>query len=396
MLGVCLRISPHRSALGVLVTLAGLVVLLAASAVPAQTKNPSSSTFDQQWAELIVAAKRDGKLMVNGGASGALGGLGATLMRFGEKFGIDVSIGRGSGGRQAEKMMAERRGRLYSMDIIMSGARTFTSVLLPGRALDPVKPMLFHPEVIDQSLWKGGIHRYADPDQSYVFAFAARNAPIGISVNTDLVKPSEIKSFLDLLKPKWKGKIIAYHPRHGRVTYSVIYFDKTLGPEFFRRIYSEGGLAYVTSTREFADGLASGAYSIGFLEGGAQRDLRQMVGEGLPVKILTARDIGGVALASPGGSGLLGTVNRPANPNAQKLFVNWLLSKEGQLSFNNSRLRGQGGDYESFRADISNDGVHPEWRLPENFVLPVADPDFTKKERVAMDFINQLIDKLGL
>ncbi len=155
-------------------------------------------------------------------------------------------------------------------------------------------------------------------------------------------------------------------------------------------------MAYVTTTREFADGLASGAYAIGFLEGGAQRDLREIEGEGLPVRILTARDIGGVALASPGGSGLLGVVSRPANPNAQKLFVNWFLSKEGQLSFNNARLRGQGGDYESFRADIPNDGVLPEWRLPENFVLPVADPDFARKEEVALGFILQLTDKLGL
>jgi len=402
MPGVCLRIGLGRPTRGLFAALAGFGVLLAASgafaaaATPAPGAAKKSPAFNQQWADLVAAAKQDGKLVVNGGASGAGGGLGSTLMKFGEKFGIKVTIGRGAGGAQADRMLAERRGGHYNMDIIISGARTFTQTLLPAKALDPVKPMLFHPEVINASLWKGGIHRYADPEQRYIFAFAARNAPVGISINTKLVQKGEIKSFWDLLKPKWKGRIIAYHPRHGQVTYSNLYYDKTVGPEYLRRIYTEGKLAYVTTVREFADGLASGAYAIGFLEGGAQRDLREMVDQGLPVKILTAHDIGGMALSSPGGSGLLGAVNKPANPNAQKLFVNWLLTKEAQLNFNNARLAGQGGDYESFRADIPNNGVDPEWRLGKNFVLPEADPNFIEKEDKAKAFIDQLINKLGL
>jgi ABC-type Fe3+ transport system substrate-binding protein len=400
MVGAYLKIGCGLLAFAVL----SFLFLLASHAAFAATQSPraagaapnSSSDLNREWTDLAAAAKREGKLMVNGGASGAGGGLGATLTRFGEKFGLKVTIGRGAGGVQAERMLAERRGGHYSMDIIISGARTFTQTLLPAKALDPVKPLLFHPEVTNASLWKGGVHRYTDREQKYVFAFAARNAPVGISINTKLVKPGEIKSFLDLLQPKWKGKIIAYHPRHGQVTFSNLYHDKNLGPEFLRRIYAEGGMAYVTTVREFADGLASGAYAIGFLEGGAQRDLREMMDQGLPVRILTARDIGGTALASPGGSGLLGVVNRSANPNATRLFVNWFLGKEAQLFFNKARLNGQGGDYESLRADISNDGVDPEWRLSEKFYLPEADPNFVEKEDAAKAFVDQLIEKLKL
>jgi len=378
---------------GSLLGAAGLAVLLAAHPAPGAAANPA---FSREWGDLVSSAKREGRLVVNGGASAAGGGLGATLAQFGEKFGIKVTIGRGGGSDQTQRMLAERRGGVYSMDIAIGSARNFTTTLVPARALDQIKPLLFHPEVIDVSLWKGGIHRYADPEQKYVFAFAARNAPIGISINTKVVKPGEIRSFANLLDPKWKGKIIAYHPRHSQVTYFNIYYDKNLGPEFLRRIYSEGGLTYVSTNRELADGLASGAYAIGFLDGGAQRDLREMVDQGLPVKILTAHDIGGTALASPGGSGLLGVVNRPANPNARKLFVNWFLAREAQLLFNEARLNGQGGDYESFRADIPNDGVDPEWRLAKNFVLPETEPDFTEKEMAAQNFVKQLVNKLGL
>jgi ABC-type Fe3+ transport system substrate-binding protein len=377
------------------VVLAAVLFLFLPHCAAAATASPSAN-FNREWGELVSAARREGKLVVNGGASAAGGGLGAALAQFGEKFGIKVTVGRGGGSDQAQRMLAERRGGVYSMDISIGSARNFTATLLPARVLDPIKPLLFHPEVIDTSLWKGGIHRYADPERRYVFAFAARNAPIGISINTKLVKPGEIRSFANLLDPKWKGKIIAYHPRHSQVTYFNIYYDKNLGPEFLRRIYSEGGLTYVSTNREFADGLASGAYAIGFLDGGAQRDLREMADQGLPVRILTAHDIGGTALASPGGSGLLGVVNRPANPNAQKLFVNWFLTKETQLLFNKARLNGQGGDYESFRADIPNDGIEPEWRLAKNFVLPETEPDFVEKEMAAQNFVKQLVNKLGL
>ncbi len=378
---------------GSLLGAAGLAVLLAAHPAPGAAANPA---FSREWGDLVSSAKREGRLVVNGGASAAGGGLGAALAQFGEKFGIKVTIGRGGGSDQTQRMLAERRGGVYSMDIAIGSARNFTTTLVPAKALDPVKPLLFHPEVIDASLWKGGVHRYADSERKYVFAFAARNAPIGISINTKLVKPGEIHSFANLLDPKWKGKIIAYHPRHSQVTYFNIYYDKNLGPEFLRRIYSEGGLTYVSTNRELADGLAAGAYAIGFLDGGAQRDLREMVNQGLPVKILTAHDIGGMALSSPGGSGLLGVVNRPANPNTQKLFVNWFLTKEAQLLFNRARLNGQGGDYESFRADIPNDGVDLEWRLAKNFVLPETEPDFTEKEMAAQNFVKQLVNKLGL
>ena len=403
MLGTCLRISPYRSALGVLVALAGLLVLLAAYAVPAATSTPTdrpapgpSSTFAQQWAELVAAAKQKGNIVVAPPPNwGEVVGHRQILVAFQVKFGIKVTSGRGTGRSQAQRLLAERRAGLYSGDIVVGGAGTFTRVLLPAGAFEPIKPLLFHPEVVDQSLWKGGIHRYLDKEQQYVFLYAGRNAPIGISINTQLVQPGEIKSFWDLLKPKWRGKIVAHHPRLSTqgVTYSQVYWDKDLGPEFLRRIFSEAKLNYVTTRREFADGIAFGAYAIGFLEGGGQRTIRRMEREGLPVKMLMAQDLKvDVARVSPGGASMFAAVNRPPNPNAQKLFVNWLLTRETQLLFN----RFGNGEYESLRADVPNDEVLPRYRIPENFYLREADRDFAEKERIAEGFVLQLIDKLGL
>lgn len=379
--------------LGVLIAVAGILVILTAYVAPAATPMP---TFAQQWAELVTAAKQEGDIVVAPPPSWQeTKGHRQLLEAFQKQFGIKVTSGRGSGRSQAQRLLAERRAGLYSVDIVVGGAATFTRVLLPAGAFDPIKPLLFHPEVVDQSLWKGGVHRYLDTGQKYVFLYAGRNAPIGISINTQLVQPGEIKSFWDLLKPKWRGRIVAHHPRLSTqgVTYSQVYWDKDLGPEFLRRIYSEAKLNYVTTRREFADGLAFGAYALGFLEGGGQREIRRMGREGLPVKMLMAQDLKvDVARVSPGGASIFAAVNRPPNPNAQKLFVNWLLTRKTQLLFN----RFGNGEYESLRADVPNDNVRPKFRIPENFYLREADRDFIEKEKIAESFVIKLIDKLGL
>jgi ABC-type Fe3+ transport system substrate-binding protein len=50
--------------------------------------------------------------------------------------------------------------------------------------------------------------------------------------------------------------------------------------------------------------------------------------------------------------------NRAPHPNAAKVYLNWLLSREGQTTF----ARGVG--YVSSRVDVPTDHVLP-WRIPE-------------------------------
>lgn len=315
------------------------------------------------------------------------------VKEFEKEFGIGVKTSRAGTGDQVQRVLAERRAGLYSMDIVIGGGGTFTKSLLPSNVLAPVQPLLFHPEVSEPSFWKAGRHLYMDPDQQYVLIIGARNAPVGISINTKLVRSGEIKSFWDLLNPKWRGRIVAYHPIATRqeVTYGQVYHDKTSGPEFLRRLFREAKLHYVTTVREFSEGLASGAYAVGFLEGAAQREIREMKREGLPVDLFFSKDIGkDVAIANPGGS-ILGIFNRSPHPHASKLFVNWLLTREVQLKFNQVD-----GDYESLRADVPNDAVVPELRLPKNFYIPESDPEFSQKELEANNFVRKLVAELGL
>jgi hypothetical protein len=77
-----------------------------------------------------------------------------------------------------------------------------------AKILEPIKPLLLLPEVVDTSGWFEGKHHYDDPENRYIFVFEGTPRSGKITYNTKLVNPSEIKSYWDLLNPKWKGKIV--------------------------------------------------------------------------------------------------------------------------------------------------------------------------------------------
>ncbi len=72
------------------------------------------------------------------------------------------------------------------------------------------------PEVKDQSKWWNGKHQYLDFHRQYFFSFEGTIRAGDIAYNTKLVDPREIKSYWDLLKPKWKKKIVIPDPRNPR------------------------------------------------------------------------------------------------------------------------------------------------------------------------------------
>jgi hypothetical protein len=83
------------------------------------------------------------------------------------------------------------------------------NVLYKGKALDPIKPVLTLPEVVDESKWYGKEHRYADGEGKYVFAYLASPSDAQLAFNSTLVNPKEFKSYWDVTNPRWKGKIVS-------------------------------------------------------------------------------------------------------------------------------------------------------------------------------------------
>ena len=74
-------------------------------------------------------------------------------------------------------------------------------------------PALLLPEVTDVTKWWEGKHQYMDPEGSHIFVFVGSVDMPNLFYNKNLVDPNEFKSYWDMIKTKWRGKIVAVDPR---------------------------------------------------------------------------------------------------------------------------------------------------------------------------------------
>jgi hypothetical protein len=111
-----------------------------------------------------------------------------------------------------QQVMAERRAEKYLVDLCITGNITPVTVFHKAKILDPIRPLLVLPEVVNESVWFEGKHHYYDPEDRYIFAFEGTPRSGELTYNTKLVDPEDIRSFWNLLDPKWKGQIVTIDP----------------------------------------------------------------------------------------------------------------------------------------------------------------------------------------
>jgi iron(III) transport system substrate-binding protein len=143
--------------------------------------------------------------------------------------------------------------------------------------------------------------------------------------NTTLTKPEDVRSYDDLLTSKWKGKIGILDPRSGgggAATWA--YFLKIKGEEFLKKLAGQDMLLS-RDQRQLGDSLAKGKVSITI--GLTYYSLSPFLKAGLPIKPLPEMKEGTYVSC---GSGALSVIKNSPHPNATTVFVNWILSKEGQ------------------------------------------------------------------
>ena len=130
---------------------------------------------------------------------------------------------------------------------------------------------------------------------------------------------------------------------------------KSLGREFIKRILSETDIVISRDTRQMGDWLAGGKYAISIFGPVSRMDLDLMQTQGLPVDWFKPDQLKEGTYIT-GGSGGVALINKAPHPNAAKVGLNWLLSREGQMAY--QRLFTQGNDGpDSMRIDIPKDKV---------------------------------------
>ena len=309
----------------------------AAGPTPTPTRTPSTEDlFAAEWDALITAAQHEGELDLRM-ASTARFNYRPLVEFFGQKFGIQPVV-QSRDESLIPNVLAERATGRYLVDVMFVGPGIANEALIPERALDPIAEQFIHPEVLDTSLWFERGHWWGDVDQQYVFTMSASVVPIvPMWYNPELVSQEDIdgiNSVWDYLDPKWKGKIVARSPLVGRVdrTYYEAYIHPEIGPEWIDVFFSrELGVTFVDDFRLVVDGIVKGDFVMGIaLDGAAEQTLEAFRELGLPAKAIR-RELkeGRVMRGSLSQNNIAIPTNRP-HESAAKLFVNWLLSQEGQ------------------------------------------------------------------
>jgi iron(III) transport system substrate-binding protein len=314
--------------------------------------------WEPEWAKTVAAAKKEGKLGV---FLYQRENVEAAVKAFEKKFpDIQMTLVSTPAAETGPRIMAERRAGKYLWDICICGPTTPFTVLYPARALDTIKAALIHPEVLDETKWWAGKHHYMDPEGQYIFVFLGTVEMPNLYYNKKLVDPKEFGSYWDLVNPKWRGKILSLDPRQPgrqRVQGRFLYHLPELGPPFLRRLFAEMDVTLSREDRQAMDWLAVGKFPLCLFCG----NIETAKAQGLPVgEFDTTRWKETPAMYS-GSNGTLTLMDQAPHPNAAKLFINWLLSREGQTAFQKI-MNTPDVVMESMRNDIPKDPIAPENR----------------------------------
>jgi iron(III) transport system substrate-binding protein len=295
-------------------------LLLGATCVFAQ-----SAARSVEWERTVEAAKKEGRVVVSIPTSAEL------RKEFESGFqrafpGIELELNVARGSSNINKIAEEQNAGVRSIDLHIGGTTSIITGLLAANFLEPVMASMVLPEVREPKHWWGG-HIWADNAKRYVYSFTAYMTET-IWYNTTLVKPEEINSWESLLDPKWKGRIVILDPRSpGSGESNWAFLLRIKGEQFLAKLAAQE-MMVGRNLRQLAEVVARGKSAISI--GVSFYTYQPFIKAGLPVKPISNIKEGYYAGT---GSGNLAVLKNVPHPHAAKVFVNWLLSKEGQTAF---------------------------------------------------------------
>ena len=306
-----------------------------ATAAGAQTPNVQADLD-----ALVKAAKAEGKLTFYWSSNEPVAKRVADA--FDAKYGIKAGFVRLTSGPLLQRYSSEADSGNIAADLILTGGTTAVNY-----AAECIKKGWAEPignanlPVIKSGEYPARFNRGTTA--------IAQVSPWLITYNTEKLKPQDFpKDWHDLLDPKYKGQILLGDPR-GAVTYQ----------EFWTAMLDKYGEAYLAqigaqSTRRYSSGvpavqaLAAGEGTIHFPTIGSQTE--SVKSKGAPVDSVMPDYNTGLEFHV-----MLTARAKSKNPNAGRLFVNYVLSKEGNTVMN---------------SDPGSLSVYGGMSLPKQYVAP--------------------------
>lgn len=270
----------------------------------------SAATAEAVTPALIEAAKKEGKLSFYT----------AMDLQFAERLGktfeakypgIVVRVERSGAERVFQRIGQEYASNIHACDVVNTSDQAHCIIWKRNGWLLPYLP---------EEVAKHYDKQYYDPEGHSI---TTRILISPIAYNTNLVKKEDVpKSFKDLLDPKWKGKLVKAHPAYsGTIMNSTFECARDLGWDYFVKLAAQN-VMQVQSATDTPKRIALGERAV-MVDGAGYLVIRNKEA-GQPVEIVYPEE------GTPLATGPSAVFKDAPNPNAARLFQNWMHSREGQ------------------------------------------------------------------
>lgn len=320
----------------------------------------SGPIWQVEWDKLIQAAKKEGRVTIYGSME--------TRQRIGiqesfrKKFGMEAEIISGRSDEISTRLFQERRAGLFTADAYLEGPTGPLQELIPGGVLERLDKVLFLPEVVDEKNWRyfNGVFY----DKNHFLAGGFTNVMPTITINTKMVRIGEIKNLEDLLDPKWRGKIIIGDPTvGGGPQITMIGVLLAMGEDYIKKLVEQKP-TITRDKRLLVEWIARERFPVGIGAWGSVS--AEFVDAGAPLDYIVP-DKGAVMFCTA----VAGLMNQAPHPNAAKLLINWILTKEAQEMYAPLTAKA------SRRADVSNEWMADIYRPKTGVKYTVQDENLS-------------------
>jgi iron(III) transport system substrate-binding protein len=312
----------------------------------AASASVTPETVEQRLARLYEAAKPEGKVAAYWSLNTQFAN--PMIAKFEARFpGIKIEHTRANSSTLVQRLVTETRAGQSLADVVEMEAFDMRFVI-DQRITQPYRP----------ASWDDYPPNAKDPGGAWI---ASRLNPDYPAINTTKVKPDEIRTWKDLCDKKYEGKVA--FERDQIAVYSAL--RKVLGAseaEALLQCLAANKASPRTGNTEIANMLAAGEYWIAFsLHAPAVTPLKYETKA--PVDLVRTETVvtfmQTTALAA-----------KPPHPNAARLFLEWILSPEGQQA-----LADAGQSPSSLRTKVK----YPELAPAKAFyITPDLASDFEK------------------
>ena len=283
---------------------------LAAFASPSKAAAPEPVSITPG---LIEAARKEGKVILYSSMD----------LPVGEKLGkafeaqypaIEVQIERSGSERLFQRIAQEFSSGIRAVDVVNSAD---ASHFIPWKRNGWLAPF------VSEDIAKYFPPEYRDPDG---MSATTRIWLSSMAYNTNLVKPADAPaSFMDLLDPKWAGKIVKGHPAYsGTIMTATFQMVRELGWDYMEKL-SRQRVMQVQSSTDPPKKLSLGERAV--MADGNEYGIVLLKEAGQPVEPIYPTE------GTPTISGPTGIFVSAPHPNAARLFQAWLHTRETQQFF---------------------------------------------------------------